>query len=467
MLSVKKELKIFRGTYEEIVAQTTEDMTIYLSWDTQEIFVGNKYGVKTPYTGGDRLTEREVRDLVDSLVESDLDTLQAQMVVVSNTANTAKTTSDTVNSRLDDLEEGLADDITEKVTEMVESGDILEDFYTKLQVDTLVTNALTTYYTQSQVDALFPETTGTFSTDYDALKDQVDAIEASSDDHASVKILSGSAINEGELLTYIGDSAVVPGLYSFKTSSGSEILNKISNTSAIRYSTDGFTRTLVSGVWTIVTDPEGSQIVYSVNDVLPDGDGDVVIDADDIGNTATRKWNSVLPQANNVVNPEGRNTGYTLGSSSVAFGHNSAAQGTSSVAIGPSAINTGNNSIQLGDSSSSSINAEADSLKVWNHKLLDKTTGKIPAARITETFHTESVEIEISDWNSSLLTTESSISVTGVTSSSLIWVSPAEDSLDDYVNYGLRAVAQGAGFITFKCDQVPDAAIAVNLIWRD
>lgn len=467
MLSVKKELKIFRGTYEEIMAQTTEDMTIYLSWDTQEIFVGNKYGVKTPYTGGDRLTEREVRDLVDSLVQSDISTLEAQMLVVNNTANTAKSTSDAVSARLDDLEAGLADDITEKIAEMADSGELLTDFYTKAQVDTLVTNALTTYYTQAQVNALFPETTGTFSSDYDALKAQVSAVEAVSDDHASVKILSESVINEGQLLTFIGDSAVLPGLYSFKTSSGSEILNKISGTSAVRYSTDGFTRKLVDGSWSIVTDPEGLQIVYSVSDILPDGEGNVALDADDIPDSATRKWNNLLPQADNVVNPSGRNTGYTSGAGSVALGYNSAAQGTSSVAIGINAVNTGNNSIQLGDSSASSINAEADSLKVWQHKLLDKNTGKIPTARITETFHTATVEIGISDWNTVLLTTESSVEVLGITSSSLIWVSPVEESLDDYANYGVRAVAQGADFITFKCDQVPDAAISVSLIWRD
>ncbi len=467
MLSIKKELKIFRGTYEEILAQTTEDMTIYLSWDTQEIFVGNKYGVKTPYTGGDRLTEREVRDLVESLVESDVDTLQAQMVVVTNTANTAKETSDAVDARLDDLEEQLSDDITEKVNELITAGSLAEEFYTKEQVDDIVTNALTTYYTQTQVNALFPETDGTFSADYDALKEQVDGIETLSEEHSSVKVLSAIAINEGQLLTYIGDSLVLPGLYSFKTSSGSEILNKISNTTAVRLSPDGFTRKLVSGSWTIVTDPEGLQIVYSVNDILPDSEGDVSLDADDIADTATRKWNNILPASStNAVNPSGRNTGYTVGSSSVAFGHNSAAQGSSSVAIGPNAINTGNNSIQLGDSSTSSINAEADSLKVWNYKLLDKTTGKIPSARITETFSTATVSIAILDWNTSTKETGTDVAVSGVTSSSLIWVSPSEASLDDYAGYGVRAVAQGTDYITFKCDQVPDAIVSVNLIWR-
>jgi hypothetical protein len=468
MLSVKKELKIFRGSYEEVMAQETEDMTIYLSWDTQEIFVGNKFGVKTPYTGGGRLTEREVRDLVESLVESEVDTLQAQMVVVTNTSSTAKSTADAVNARLDDLEEQLSDDITEKVNELITVGSLAEEFYTKEQVDAILSNALINYYNQAQVNSLFPQTDGSFSTDYSALKSQVSGINSSLANYSSVRILSGSTINEGQLLTYIADSLVLPGLYSFKTSSGSEILNKISNSTAVRLSPDGFTRKLVSGSWTIVTDPEGLQIVYSVNDVLPDSEGDVLIDADDISDTAARKWNNVLPEpGTNAVNPSGRNTGYSVGSNSVAFGYNSAAQGSSSIALGPSAINTGNNSIQLGDSSTSSINAEADSLKVWNHKLLDRTTGKIPVARITETFHTATISIAISDWNTGTRETGTDVAVSGITSSSLIWVSPAEPSIDDYAAYGVRAVAQGSNYITFKCDQVPDAEISVNLIWRD
>lgn len=45
----KKDLSIFRGTYRECMDQTTEDMRIYLAWDTQELFVGNSYGEKVQY----------------------------------------------------------------------------------------------------------------------------------------------------------------------------------------------------------------------------------------------------------------------------------------------------------------------------------------------------------------------------------------------------------------------------------
>lgn len=53
------ELNIFRGTYKECMAKETRDMTIYLAWDTQEIFVGNRQGVKVKY-GGSRQLRKEI-----------------------------------------------------------------------------------------------------------------------------------------------------------------------------------------------------------------------------------------------------------------------------------------------------------------------------------------------------------------------------------------------------------------------
>lgn len=49
--AIKKDLRIFRGTYKECMAQATEDMKIYLAWDTHEIFVGNRAGGKIKYGG--------------------------------------------------------------------------------------------------------------------------------------------------------------------------------------------------------------------------------------------------------------------------------------------------------------------------------------------------------------------------------------------------------------------------------
>lgn len=45
----KKDLEIFRGTYNEVMAQETVNMKIYLAWDTQEIYIGNTVGQKIQY----------------------------------------------------------------------------------------------------------------------------------------------------------------------------------------------------------------------------------------------------------------------------------------------------------------------------------------------------------------------------------------------------------------------------------
>lgn len=64
-----KDLHIFRGTYKECMAQATEDMKFYLAWDTQQIFVGNKHGVKTPYCGVSSL-KNQINLILDDFKQS-------------------------------------------------------------------------------------------------------------------------------------------------------------------------------------------------------------------------------------------------------------------------------------------------------------------------------------------------------------------------------------------------------------
>lgn len=54
--------------------------------------------------------------------------------------------------------------------------------------------------------------------------------------------------------------------------------------------------------------------------------------------------------------------------------------------------------------------------------------------------------------------------VNGVTSTSLVWVSPAETSYADYVEAEIRAIAQSANSITFQCENVPDVSININIV---
>lgn len=45
-----------------------------------------------------------------------------------------------------------------------------------------------------------------------------------------------------------------------------------------------------------------------------------------------------------------------------------------------------------------------------------------------------------------------------------IWVTPAEDSLDAYGEFGIQAVGQGEDALTFSCQEVPDVTVTVQIL---
>lgn len=51
-----------------------------------------------------------------------------------------------------------------------------------------------------------------------------------------------------------------------------------------------------------------------------------------------------------------------------------------------------------------------------------------------------------------------------VTANNIIWVSPSVTSFDAYGEAGIRAIAQGAGTITFQCTDVPTEDISVEVV---
>lgn len=63
-------------------------------------------------------------------------------------------------------------------------------------------------------------------------------------------------------------------------------------------------------------------------------------------------------------------------------------------------------------------------------------------------------------WSSNTQT----VAVTGVTSSSLVIVSPAPSSMSAYQAAGIYCSAQGTNSLTFTCSTVPTAAITVNVL---
>ncbi len=73
---------------------------------------------------------------------------------------------------------------------------------------------------------------------------------------------------------------------------------------------------------------------------------------------------------------------------------------------------------------------------------------------------TATVSIATTDWSSNACTK----SVTGVTASNTIFVSPAPASFSTYSSAGIYCSAQAAGTLTFTCSTTPTAAITVNVV---
>lgn len=74
---------------------------------------------------------------------------------------------------------------------------------------------------------------------------------------------------------------------------------------------------------------------------------------------------------------------------------------------------------------------------------------------------TTSTTISVANWNS---TTTCSKSVTGVTSSNTVIVSPAPSSMAEYVSAGVYCSGQSNGSLTFSASKTPTSSITVNVV---
>ena len=73
---------------------------------------------------------------------------------------------------------------------------------------------------------------------------------------------------------------------------------------------------------------------------------------------------------------------------------------------------------------------------------------------------TSSVTLTASGWSSNSQT----ISVSGMTATLDVVVSPAPDSYEDWGNAGVFCSAQGAGTLTFSCKEAPSSSLTANLL---
>ena len=73
-----------------------------------------------------------------------------------------------------------------------------------------------------------------------------------------------------------------------------------------------------------------------------------------------------------------------------------------------------------------------------------------------------SVTLTASGWNANAKT--QTVSVSGVTATVNLIITAAPDSYMAYAEAGVRCTAQGAGTLTFACETVPTADVAVNVL---
>lgn len=95
-----------------------------------------------------------------------------------------------------------------------------------------------------------------------------------------------------------------------------------------------------------------------------------------------------------------------------------------------------------------------------NYKLLNKD-GTIPAERLVNAISSTSVTLEAASWSSNAQT----VTVTGMTSTSKVWVSPAPASTSGYASNGVLCTAQGTNSLTFECTSTPSSDLTVNVIF--
>ena len=88
------------------------------------------------------------------------------------------------------------------------------------------------------------------------------------------------------------------------------------------------------------------------------------------------------------------------------------------------------------------------------------TSANITAWNGKATVSSVSVSLTVANWSNNSQT----VSVTGVTASNNVIVSPAPASIDAYVAAGIKCTAQGTNSLTFTCTTTPTVAISVNVL---
>lgn len=143
-----------------------------------------------------------------------------------------------------------------------------------------------------------------------------------------------------------------------------------------------------------------------------------------------------------------------IGSTSVAGASSGQSSNWDEIAIGNGAVASAKSAIQLGYGT----NNDADTFQVWNHRLLNRSDGTIPTARLTKVNTT--ITLTAAGWSSNTQT----VNVTGMTADGVVLVSPDPTDQADYTSAGIICSAQAAGTLTFTCSTTPSADLSVNVV---
>lgn len=112
----------------------------------------------------------------------------------------------------------------------------------------------------------------------------------------------------------------------------------------------------------------------------------------------------------------------------------------------------------LGSNYNGIITATANLTSSRNIEIPDKS-GTIALTSDLPSHSTQTATLTTT-WTSN----QQTVTVSGVTSSNYVIVSPAPASYDDYCEAGIYCSAQGTNSLTFKCDTAPSSSLTVNVM---
>ena len=98
---------------------------------------------------------------------------------------------------------------------------------------------------------------------------------------------------------------------------------------------------------------------------------------------------------------------------------------------------------------------------------LDKTGLSYLWSKIKTTFATKSVRsvtLTTSGWSASGDAYVQTVNVSGMTANSVVLVTPDVSTGDSYSEFGVMAVAQASGTLTFKAYLLPNVSLKVNIL---